>query len=341
MPITIHDIAKKANVSIATVSRVINQTKDVSTELKERVYLAIEESGFKPNALARGLVTKKTNMIGIIVPDISNPIFGTLTKGINSVCQKNGYALMMCESGGVQERELELIDLLSAKRIDGLLFAGVDVNNDLVTRMKAEDFPVLLVTQEASGGDGLLPTVAHDNIQAVYDAVNFLITNGHRRIALIMGSRNDYSSGKKRLIGYRKALEEHGIEVPESYIEYGDFSFDSGYRCMKTIYEENHDLPTAVMACNDLMAMGAIRFLRSANFRVPDDMSVMGFDDLQLLAYFTPELSTVRISYYEEGKRVAKDLFQLLRGKKDRGSAETYYEPHKIIRRKSVKNIAL
>ena len=333
---TIRDVAKKAHVSTATVSRVLNNTKAVSPELRQRVAEAVLSIGYRPNAVARSLVTKKSRTIGIIIPDISNPIFGALTKGINAVCQRSGYALMVCESGGECQREFELLDVLSSKNIDGLLFACEDISEDQVDRIKKENYPVVLVTQEAPGKKELLPTVAHDNIQAVYDAVSFLIDNGHRNIALIAGKKCDYSSGQKRIIGYKKALIDHGIQLVDSYIEYGDFTFDSGYRCMKKIYEENDILPSAIMVCSDLMAMGAIRYLSTTNTLVPNDISVMGFDDLDMSQFFTPTLTSVRISYYDEGKQAAEELFQVMQEEHPTES-KTFYIPHKIIRRNSVK----
>lgn len=338
MAVTIEDIAREAKVSIATVSRVINNSKAVSTELHQRVYDVIQKNNFKPNSLARGLVTKKSNMIGIVIPDISNPVFGALTKGINSICQHMGYTLMVCESGGIQEKELELLKILSDKMIDGVLFAGVDVNSTLIENMKDKEYPVVLVTQEAADRDGALTTVVHDNVKATYDAVTFLIVNGHKRIAFISGPEHDYSSGKKRMQGYKMALKENEIEVPKSYIEYGNFTFDSGYYCMKKIYEENSELPSAVMICSDLMAIGAMRFLKTSKLKIPDDISIMGFDDSELAMYFTPELSTVRISYFAEGEKAAKELFKLMKGQKY-SPAKTYYLPHKIIRRNSVRQI--
>ncbi|MEH7495581.1 LacI family DNA-binding transcriptional regulator, partial [Neobacillus niacini] len=229
MSITIQDIAKEAKVSISTVSRVINDSKTVSPELKKRVEEVIKRRDFKPNSLARGLITNKTNIIGIIVPDISNPVFGALTKGINNVCEQKGYTLMVCESGGKQEKEIELLKILEDKKIDGVLFAGVDVNATLIDEMKKNTYPVVLVTQEAAGGEDDLYTVVHDNVRATYDAVSFLIENNHKKIAFIGGPENDYSSGHKRLKGFQLALKENEIEVPDSYIEHGDFSFDSGY----------------------------------------------------------------------------------------------------------------
>ncbi|WP_044477250.1 LacI family DNA-binding transcriptional regulator [Paenibacillus antibioticophila] len=336
MSVTIEDIAKEARVSVATVSRVINNSKAVSPELKKRVNDVIEKRNFKPNSLARGLIMKRTNIIGIIVPDISNPVFGALTRGINSFCQQKGYTLMVCESGGHQEKEVELLGVLADKKVDGVLFAGVDVNSALVGEMKSMRYPIVLVTQEASNGEEVIHTVIHDNVKAMYDAVSFLIENGHQRIALIGGPENDYSSGQKRLQGYKQALEEQKIEILDSYIEHGDFSFESGYECMRKIYEENSVLPTAVMVCNDAMAIGAIRFLKTSKVSVPADISIMGFDDLEFGRYFSPELTTVRISYFDEGLRAIKTLFKLIQ---EQSVPMTQFIPHKIIRRISVKKI--
>lgn len=338
MSITIQDIAKEAKVSISTVSRVINDSKTVSPELKKRVQEIIKKRDFKPNSLARGLITNKTNIIGIIVPDISNPVFGALTKGINNVCEQKGYTLMVCESGGKQEKEIELLKILEDKKIDGVLFAGVNVDNTLIDEMKTNDSPVVLVTQEASCGEEIAYTVIHDNVRATYDAVTFLVENKHKKIAFIGGPENDYSSGQKRLEGFLLALRENEIEVPDSYIEHGDFSFDSGYNCMKKIYEENLELPTAVMVCNDTMAIGAIRFLKSAKVSVPNDISILGFDDSEIGKYFSPELTTVRISYFDEGVIAAKTLFKLI-DNKNTTIPKTQFVPHKIIRRNSVRRI--
>ncbi|GEQ23264.1 catabolite control protein A [Clostridium butyricum] len=333
---TIGDIAKEAGVSISTVSRVINNTKPVNPELRERVYEVIKKNNFKPNVLARGLITKKTNTIGVIIPDISNAVFGALTKGINSVSSKKGYTLMVCESGGEQETELKLLDVLEDKRIDGILFAGVNVSQTLVNTMKQKDYPVVLVTQEASVGSNVMNTVIHDNVQAAYDAVNFLIDNGHKKIAYLGGPKYDFSNGEKRLRGYKKALETAGIEPLDSYIIQGDFSFQFGYDGMKKLYEENRILPTAVVAGSDLIAVGAIQFMYTVGLKVPDEMSIIGFDDLEFTTYFKPELSTIRIPYFEEGEIATKELLKLMEGKKV--DPVTHYVSHKIIRRSTIKS---
>lgn len=335
MAVTIADIAKEAGVSISTVSRVINNTKPVSPELKERVYRIIEKNHFTPNALAQGLITKKTNIVGVIVPDISNAVFGALTKGINSVCSSKGYTIMVCESGGELEREMNLLNILEDRQIDGVLFAGVDVNQELVNAMQKKDYPVVLVTQECSVKENIIDTVTHDNVQALYDVVMFLHENGHERIAYLGGPEYDFSSGQKRLKGYKKALSELKISVPYSYIEQVQFSFQGGYEGMKRIYEENSILPTAVVTGSDLIAIGAIQFLNGQGIGVPEEISIIGFDDLDFATYFRPELSTVRIPYFEEGEIAAKELLKYMAGSKTRAS--THYIPHKIIRRGTVK----
>lgn len=335
MTVTIGDIAREAGVSISTVSRVMNNTKPVSPELREKVYRVIKKNHYSPNTLAQGLITKKTNIVGVIVPDISNEVFGALTKGINSACSKQGYTIMVCESGGEIEREKKLLDILEDRQIDGVLFAGVDVNQELVDKMTAKDFPVVLMTQEASVDQPPIATVTHNNIQAVYDAVKFLYDNGHERIAYLGGPEYDFSSGKKRLQGYKKALEELDIAVPYSYIEQVQFSFQGGFAGMKRIYEENGILPTAVVAGSDLIALGAIQFINAQGIRVPEDISVIGFDDLDYACYFRPELTTVRIPYFEEGEMAATQLLEYMGGQKT--EPVTYYISHKIIRRGTVK----
>lgn len=337
MAVTIEDIAREAGVSIATVSRVINKTKPVSAELRDGVYEVIEKNHFKPNSLAQGLITKKTNTIGIIVPDISNAVFGKLTKGINSVFAQEGYTVVLCESQGELEKELKLLGILEEKQIEGLLFAGVDVNHTLVERMRKRNYPVVLVTQEASEDEEAVHTVIHNNVEAMYDAVKFLLDNGHERIAYLGGSKNDFSSGKKRVIGYKKALEEAGIEVKDSYIAQGDFSFEAGYQGMKKLYEENSKLPTAVVTGSDVIAVGAIQYLDNMRVKIPDDISIMGFDDSEFATYIKPELSTVRISYYDEGVKAAEMLRELMDGSTEAPMKE--YVPHKIIRRSTTKNL--
>lgn len=333
---TISDIAREAGVSISTVSRVMNNTKSVSEELKERVFKAIEHNNYTPNVHAQSLITKKTDIVGVVVPDISNSVFGAIAKGINSICSKHGYTLMVCESGGESSRELKLLNILEERQIDGVIFSGVDVNEEIVNIMKNKEYPIVLVTQEANVPETPIDTVTHNNIQAMYDMTKFCYEEGHRKIAYLGGPEYDYSSGKLRLQGYEKAMHELNLDIPDSYVGEVEFSFQAGYEGMKTIYEESHELPTAVVAGGDLIAIGAIQFLNSRGVNVPEDISVIGFDDLEFATYMRPELTTVRIPYFEEGEMAAKMLMDKIENGANNQKPVVKYTEHKIIRRGTV-----
>lgn len=338
MAVTIEDIANEAKVSTATVSRVINDTKAVSPELKQRVLDAIERNRFKPNTFAKGLATDKSNIIGVIVSDVSNSVISTAIKGINSVFQKKGYTVMICESDGSGKKEEMLLERMQEQRASGVLLAGVNIDSDRVKWMRGLDYPMVLFTQAASDGKNRIHTVIHDNKKVVLDAVSFLVTNGHKRIAFISGIRNDYSSGALRIEGFMEAVKQYGLDIPESYLVDGGFSYESGMEAMQKIYEESEVLPTAVLACCDMTAIGAVACINKFGMKVPDDLSVMGIDDTELAMYVTPALSTVRIPYYDEGRMAAEELLDLIENGSE-GTEKLTYVPHKIIRRFSVKNI--
>lgn len=335
MAVTIGDVAREANVSISTISRVLNGSKYVSTELRQRVDQAIEKTGYRPNALARSLITNKTQTIGLVVSDISNSVMAVIAKGINCVCQKNGYTVVMCETSGITEKEIAILDKLGEHHVDGLVFAGINVNRSLADKMLEMEYPVVLVNQEESYGETRIMTISYDNYQAVYDTVALLIHSGHRRIASIGGPENDYSAGTQRFKGYQKALEDAGIEVVKSYIQRGDFSFEAGYEGMKRIYEESFELPTALIAGSDLMAIGAMQSAFSLGLSVPDDISIVGFDDSEMGKYTRPTLSTVRIPYFDEGVLAAETLLRMIHDPNVK--PEFICVGHKVIRRKSLK----
>ncbi|MBQ1310687.1 MAG: LacI family DNA-binding transcriptional regulator [Blautia sp.] len=338
MSVTIDDIAKEAKVSTATVSRVINGSKAVSPELTRRVLEVIERKRFKPNSFARGLATDKSSIIGVIVADISNPVISTTIKGINHVAQQKGYTVLVCESDGDGRKEQMLLERLEEQKASGVILAGMNVDHSRVEKMLDMDFPIVMVTQQSSDGCITINTVIHDNIQAIIDAVSFLYDNGHTRIGFICGPENDYSSGIRRLEGFRMAADSLGLDIPSSYIVHGDFSYESGRECMTRIFEENTRMPTAVLACSDLMAAGAVSGAASLGLSVPQDLSIMGFDDTDLARYLNPSLSTVRIPYFEEGSKAAEELFALMESG-EKATGKLVFIPHKVIRRFSVRNI--
>lgn len=334
MGITIEDIANKAGVSIATVSRVINGSKPVSNELRLKVMSAIDECNFKPNALAKGLVTRTTHIIGIVLPDIGNPVFGNLIKGLNRVVSARGYTLMITDSEGKVANERKLLDIMAEKQADGVIFAGVHIEDDLIRFMKEKSFPIVLVSNMPCDGSAKMNTVLLNNTLAVGQAIDYLFEKGHRRIAYIGGPEHDYSSGYLRLLGYQEALHRQGLEFETNLVRYGDFTYDSGYALMQSIVKTNLNLPTAVFAASDVMAAGALNYLHDQGIRIPEEVSVMGLDDSPVAVYTRPALTTIRFSYIEEGVKAASLLLDMIDGRlKD---TAIHYVPHQIIERQSV-----
>lgn len=337
MAVTISDIAKECGVSVTTVSRVINKTKPVSLELTNKINEAVKHHNFTPNTVARSLAMSKTYTIGIIISDITNNVFGEILKGINAVCHREGYIIMVLESQGELENERKLLNSLQERCVDGVLFAGKSIQQEMVDFLLAKKYPVGLIMQESIEDKIQIDTTILDNYKATYDEVNFLIKNGHRNIAYIGGPCFDYSSGKLRIEGYKQALQDAEILIDDDYIIRADFTFACGYNGMKKIYEESEVTPTAVVMGNDTMAVGAIRFLEHVNVHVPNDISIMGFDDIDIASYFKPELSTVRVSYYDEGYIAAEKLIQRIND--EESEPQVTRVPHKVIKRNSTKNI--
>ncbi len=333
--ITIVDIARQAGVSVSTVSRVINGSKKVSDELCKRVEQVIQENNFKPNSIARGLVTKTTHVIGIVLPDISNPIFYNLIKGVDAILAPQNYSFILCESQGRAELEKNLLHMLKERNIDGIIFAGVTVDQPLLDVMHEINIPIVLVCQDPDPLDCGFDVVNFDNFRMGYEATNFLIQNGHRRIAMISGPLYDNSSGKKRFWGYQKALEEAGISYAESYVRFGKFTFEEGYNGMKQIYEENLQLPTAVLASCDEAAMGAIDFLLSCGVQVPEQISVMGTTEIPMSSYYRPAITTVRIFAYDIGRKASELIIKRIN--REAGEPRYHEIDFKIMRRNSVK----
>lgn len=291
------EVAERAGVSVTTVSHVVNQTRPVSPELTNRVQAAMQELGYQPNRLARSLRLGKTLTIGMIIPDGVNPFFAEVARGIEDTGFEHGYSVILCNSDGDLEKELHYTKVLNAKRVDGIIFVAVGVSHEHIQMLQARKLPVVVVDREIPGVN--VSTVITDNQKGGWLATNHLIELGHRRIACIAGP-NNLTPSAARVTGYQQALKAHNIELNETLILRGDFQYQSGYRLMKQLLE-NKTVPTAVFACNDLMATGALCAAVEMGFRVPEDISIVGFDDIDLASYTTPPLTTIRQPKYEMG----------------------------------------
>lgn len=289
MAATIRDIAREANVSVSTVSRVLNKKPDVNDETKKRVEEAIEALGYSPNIVARGLVLQKSNVIGFIVPDIMNPSFPELARGLVSRARGLGYSVMFFDTNHDKKVEKEAVRLLQSKQVDGIVLSFNQTNYEELEKLKKKRFPVVQIYRKSA--DPAISTIALDNEGSGYKAVRYLIEMGHRRIGHITTGENS-QSGRERLMGFNRGLAEAGIPEDKALVVVGENFADSGTECMRKLLALKEP-PTAVFASHDVMAVGAYQAIYEAGLKIPGDISVIGHDNLPLSNLVHPRLTTV------------------------------------------------
>ncbi|ACL69215.1 LacI family DNA-binding transcriptional regulator [Halothermothrix orenii] len=310
MPVTIKDIAKKANVSVTTVSRVLNNKPDVSEKTKSKILKIINELGYNPNGVARGLVLNRTHTIGLIIPDIRNPFFPEVARGIEDKAKEYGYSVIYCNTDNKKEEEKKAVELLLNKRVDGIILSLSMNNRDELDRIKKQGCPIVQIDRKVP--DANYPTVTIDNLISAYNATKHLINLGHKYIAHITGNL-DTKTGQDRLNGYKKAMHERGIHISQEWIIEGDYSKESGYKNMKRILNLKNR-PTGIFIANDLMAIGAYKAVFESKLNIPEDISIIGHDDIELASLVNPELTTMAQPKYEMGKHAARLLIQEIEG---------------------------
>ncbi|GBF10390.1 catabolite control protein A [Tepidibacillus sp. HK-1] len=298
MPVTIYDVARESGVSMATVSRVVNGNPNVKPSTRKKVLETIEKLGYRPNAVARGLASKKTTTVGIVIPDISNAFFAEVVRGIEDIASMYHYNIILSSSDKKVEKELSLINTLLEKQVDGLLFMGAEVTNDHLEIFKTSTVPIVLAaTKDPSK---MFPSVDIDHFQAAKDAVNAFIQGGHRKIAIITGPLTDPLTGLDRFNGYKAALEEANIPFDEQYVRVGDYHYESGLEAMND-FLSLAEKPTALFAASDEMAVAAIHAIQDNGLQVPQDIEVRGFDNIPISSMVRPLLSTVAQPQYDIG----------------------------------------
>lgn len=334
--VTIKDIARESGVSITTVSRILNKKDRCCTpETERRVMEAVEKAHYHPNPAARSLVTKETNIIGVILPDIYNYYFQEFFKGAEDYLSRKGYKLILCNTDGKQKKETEFLDSLSQGVVDGIMITTGNngENNSDISRLAMSGFPIVTVERY---GEQLeqIPKVLFDNKKAMNMAVHTLYENGHTKIAFIRGPQ-DATNARLRYEGYREGLKELGISLDENLVCIGDYKMPSGFDAVKKLLETQEF--TAVIASNDLMAVGACKAIRKAGKSVPEDISVIGFDGTMLAELHQPALYTMVVHGYDMGKVSAENLLNIIRGKEIK--EETVIFGSEIREGKSLKNI--
>lgn len=302
------DVAKRAGVSVSTVSHVINNTRSVSQGSRQRVEQAMEELGYKPNALARSLRRRKTNTLGMIVPDSANPFFAEVARAIEDASFAQNYIVILCNSEGDLEKQQTYTNVLIENRVAGILFVAAGVSTELVNELGQRGVPLVIVDREVPGVE--VDTVLTDHAQGGCLATQHLVDLGHRRIACIAGN-SEVSPSAERVNGYRRTLEKNGITFDESLVIKGDFQYESGYEATRQLLSLERS-PSAIFACNDLMAVGCISAARELGMHVPSDLSVVGFDDVRLASFTNPPLTTIVQPKVEIGALATQMLLERL-----------------------------
>ncbi len=330
--VTMKDVAERAGVSVATVSHVINKTRFVSDPLRQRVERAMEELDYQPDAVARSLRRRETHTIGLIVPDNSNPFFAEVARGIEDRGFELGYSLILCNSDSRLEKELAYLDVLTSKRVDGIVFIGVTAKSQHVESLVNSGTPVVIVDRKMPSV--LADAVLVDNFHGGYEATRHLLDLGHRRIGCITGP-SDLTPSADRVAGYRTALEEFGVGPDDDLLVKGDYYALSGERAVWRFLELDRP-PTAIFACNDLMAIAAMKALADNGLRVPQDVAVVGFDDIALASYVNPPLTTVIQPKHEMGTTAMEVLHKRIKGEGVETRQEILLECQLVVRESTV-----
>ncbi len=334
--VTIIDVAKEANVSPSTVSRVLNDTGMISPATVEIVYQAVKKLGYEPNVLARSFRKKETRTILILTPNMTNPYYSNILSGISDMSREMNYSSFICNTTAGTAQVKEMLNMLPKHRADGVILLASEMGETWL-RDFSENYPIVQCSE--FDPDIQIPHVSIDNYKAAVEAIHYLIRIGHRKIGTI-SSTNRYLSTQLRMQGYKDALIEAGIEPEERFIANAgkDYSYASGCLAANQLLSQP-DPPTALFCISDVLAMGAINTAKKIGLRVPQDVSVIGFDDVEQTAMFSPQLTTVAQPCYALGQKCAELLLKnLARGESI--SKETIL-PHKMVIRESTASRAV
>lgn len=324
------DIARVANVSVGTVSNVLNKNGNVKPQNYQRVIDAIHKLNYRPNLVARTLKTKISKSIGLIIPDITNPYYPELARGVEDAAKKAGFTVFLCNADRKVSKENEYLDALINKNVDGIILVKPQIEINELCKLKKHCEIVIVDANEEFKKHFDVVNV-NDSLGAK-KAMDLLFEYGHKRIAFISGLMESESS-RLRYFSYKTALKERGIELNDELVKQGDYDWHSGY--ISTIELLRLTIrPTAIFASNDIMAFGSIKALREENIIIPNAMSIVGFDDIDMASYSTPQLTTVRQPKYELGTSCVEMLIKRIQNphKQDESYMNTTFQPEIIFR---------
>ncbi len=328
--VTIRDVARVANVHPGTVSRALNEETRalVNPETAERVLLAADELGYRPNRIARGLKTSRSHTIGVLIPDITNPLFPPILRGIEDRLDDAGYTALIVNTDNDAERERIYLEAMRARQVDGFISATARLDRELLVELAEAGTPLVLVNRSLE--DGSVPAVTVNDRQGIRLAVEHVVSLGHERIGHVAGPQN-LSTGHRRHLGFIEAMRAAGLQAPPEHIRFGAFfTEDEGARACDELLAAAPDL-TAIVAANDLLAIGCYDTLEARGLTCPEYISIVGFNDMPFVDRLRPPLTSVRIPQREIGK-VAADLLLEQLGDGDQTATEILLEPTLTVR---------
>jgi LacI family transcriptional regulator len=330
--ITIKDVARLAEVSISTVSRVINDSKPVSPEVRKRVLKVIEETGYKPNDVARSLVTRRSYLIGVIVNNLANSYVADTVRGIEEIGKMYGYDILLCSSYGSKETQEKYLQLLDRKQAEGLFLVGSIFDEEIIKLAKSFNKPCVFFTRDIREN---MNYITIDCKSAIYEVTKYLFEEGHRKIAYFSDYENRTTVEDEKVEGYLKAIEDNEMEYSKIYVV-GGSKHNEAYDLGKSIIDEAKDF-TACVCSSDEIAIGILDSFLDNGIKVPDDVSIVGFGNIREGKFVRPELTTIGEPYYDVGAVGMRMLIKMINGDKiQQGRMEL---PFTIEKRKSVKNL--
>ncbi len=328
--VTLKEVAEKAGVSVATVSRVLNAPEKVKPPTRSRVQAVVQALDYRPSRVARRLRVSygHSNLLGLVIPDIQNPFFADITRGVEDVAYAHGYALILSNSDESIEKQRLCLDTLCMESVDGVILPPVREQDEDVAGLIERGIPVVYVDRRMK--KIRFDTVVSSNEQGAYEAVSLLIRRGHQRIGLIGGIPN-ISTSKERRQGYEHALVEHGLALDPALIREGDSRHESGYQIARELLQQPHP-PTALFTGNNLMTLGALAAIHSLGLRIPDDVAIVGYDDMSWALALNPPLTVVSQPGYEIGRRAAELMLQRI-AEPNRSPTLVTLQPRLVVRR--------
>ncbi|GAB4402771.1 MAG: substrate-binding domain-containing protein [Anaerolineales bacterium] len=326
MGVSIKDIARAAGVSHSTVSRALADSPLVREETRERIKQLAQEMGYSPHALARSLVTRRTQTVGVVVTTIADPFVSEIVRGLEETGQNHGYTIILCNSNAEPRRELAAVKALREKRVDGIIVTASRIGDLYLPLLEDFGVPIVLINNQQTGK--YVYSIGTDDLRGGQIATEHLLSLGHTRIAYI-ASPNNVNSSQARMEGYRAALEAAGIAFDPALVADGDGRPAAAMRATEHLLSRGVR-PTAIFCYNDMTAIGTMRALRKAGIRVPDDISVVGYDDIPIVEYLDPPLTTIRQRKYDMGCMAMDMLLRLLNGATD--VQDVTIEPTLVVR---------